>query len=494
MLELAFQPDRRHREPLYRQLAGYLLALIEAGQLGPGQKLPATRELAASLGVSRNTVNQAYEALQGAELVTAHVGQGTFVAARAGAFGGLAEAPTDETARSFAWEGLFSSRARAQRLPEAFRAWARRPRMPFDFRGGRIDPALLPLRELRRAFARAVDDQLLAHANQVDPFGHPPLREQIARSLVARGVQCAASDVLIVSGAQQGLDLVARALLDPGDAVVVEQPGYFGARLAFEGADARVIGVGVDAAGLRVGALARVLRGRRVKLVYTTPAVQSPTGARMSEARRHALLALAAEHQTAILEDDYDGELRLAGPPTPALKSADPGGQVVYLGTFSKALFPTLRIGYLVGAPVLLDRLASARVSGQLGQGLIEQAALAELLAGGALERHVRRLRRRHAACLDATLQALEAHFPGGTRFERPAGGNTVWVGLPGGVDAQVLEVRALEAGIAYTPGALYDLEERADDHIALCFADQTPERIAEGLAALGALVEGARR
>jgi DNA-binding transcriptional MocR family regulator len=252
--------------------------------------------------------------------------------------------------------------------------------------------------------------------------------------------------------------------------------------------------VGVDESGLQVGALARVLRSRRVKLAYVTPAVQAPTGVRMSEARRHALLGLAAEHQIAIIEDDYDSELRMAVPATPALKSADVTGQVIYLGTFSKALFPTLRIGYLVAARPLLGRLASARVSGQLGQGLIEQAALAEMLASGGLERHVRRLRRRYAECLEATLAGLQASFPAGTRFSRPAGGNSVWVRLPEGVDAELLQARALEADIAYTPGALFDLDEQAEDHIALCFADQTPEQIAEGLAALGALVKGAIR
>jgi GntR family transcriptional regulator/MocR family aminotransferase len=309
---------------------------------------------------------------------------------------------------------------------------------------------------------------------------------------VARGIACSAGDVLIVQGAQQGLDLLARVLLDPGDAAAVEEPGWFGARLAFASRGARIVPVAVDGEGLRTDALARVLRGRRVKLVYTTPAVQSPTGVVLSEPRRRELLALAEEHQCAVVEDDYESELRLGGQAPPALAQQDRGGRVLYLGTFSKALFPALRVGYLVAAPPVLRRAAEALGAAQFGGNLLVQAALAELLASGGLERHVRRVRRLYAERKEALLEGLAAHFPEGTRFAPPAGGS-VWVELPPSVDARALAHEARAAGIAIALGDLCFHEPRERRYLALSFTSLAPKAIREATQRLGELARNAR-
>jgi len=229
---------------------------------------------------------------------------------------------------------------------------------------------------------------------------------------VARGIACGADDVMVTHGAQQAIDLVARVLVDPGDGVLIEQPGYFGAALAFAACEAHLLGVPVDGEGLRTDELARILRTRRVKLLYTTPAVQSPTGVSLSEPRRRQLLELADEYQLPLLEDDYDSELRWGGPPVPALKTADGAGRAIYVGTFSKALFPGLRVGYLVAAPPLLAQLAVTRAAADLGGDLVTQAALAELISSGGLERHVRRVRKTLAARREALLAALADRMP----------------------------------------------------------------------------------
>ena len=189
----------------------------------------------------------------------------------------------------------------------------------FDFRGGQVATDALPVDDVRRAFARAIARSLPALAVHLDPLGWLPLRREIVLHLVARGIECRPSDVAVVNGAQQAVDAAAHALLDPGDTVVMEQPGYFGAALAFTACESNLVGVGVDEQGLKTAELARVLQARRVKLVYTTPAAQCPTGAVMSEARRRELLALADEYQVPIFEDDYDSELRFLGAPIPAL-------------------------------------------------------------------------------------------------------------------------------------------------------------------------------
>jgi DNA-binding transcriptional MocR family regulator len=490
VLDLTFQPDRGSHEPLYRQLELHLRDLIEARRLGPAERLPASRALASALGLSRNTVNQAYQALSDAGLLSCHVGRGTFVSA--GAAPGLVPRAGGAPARGFAWGGLLARRSRAATLPRALRADALAP-AAFDFRGGLVDPGSLPVAELKRCFGRALE-RSAELARHRDPLGWPPLREALARALLARGIRCTADEVAVVNGAQHALDLVARNLVDPGETVVMEQPGYFGAAIAFAAAEAHVVGVGVDDEGLRSDELARILRARRVKLVFTTPAVQSPTGVMMSSQRRRALLALADEYQVPLLEDDYDSELRYGGPPLPALKTEDAAGQVIYVGTFDKALFGGIRVGYVVASPPLLLRLALSRWASDMQTNLVTQAALAELLASGAFERHVRRVRAVYAARRAALLAALARHMPRGTRWVEPAGGNAVWVTLPASRDGATLAARALEAGVAYTRGEAFFLDGGGAQHLHLCFAALEPSRIEEGVARLGELLRAPRR
>ena len=487
MLELVFTPDRGAAAPLYRQLVAYLRGLIEADRLPAGSKLPATRELAPTLGLSRTTVTLAYEEMVASGLLTAHVGQGTFVAERAAPQMRLASAARAD-GRGFVWSGLLALRARALPLPAALLPRTSGPPR-FDFRGGRIDRGTLPTGELRRAFADAIESHLPELAGDADARGWPPLRRAIARYLVTRGIACEACDVAVVNGAQQAIDLVTRVLLDPGDTVVVEQPGYFGATLAFTAAQAHLVGVRVDEDGLRIDDLARVLRARRVKLVYTTPAAQSPTGAVLSPERRRALLALADQYQVPVFEDDYDSELRYEGAPIAALKTLDHAGQVIYAGTFSKVLFPGLRVGYVVAARPLLEKMVLARWNTDVATSAIPQAALAALLERGGLERHLRRMRKVYAARLAALLAALDDCMPDGTVWTRPRGGHGVWLTLPPAVDPEALAHAAGAAGIAYTRGDAFYADGRGRDNLHLSFAALTPDAIREGVGLLADLV-----
>ncbi len=493
MLELAFQADRAGRKPVYRQLEGFLRELVQTGRLAPGERLPASREMAETLRLSRNTVNQAYQALLDDGLLRAHVGQGTFVTGRA--LLGPAAAPEQAPPRAFAWEGLIARRIRGLPLP---RDVGDPDPIRFDFRGGRADLESLPGADLKRAFARATS-AVRELADEIDPRGWKPLRKLLARSLVARGIDCGAHEVAVVNGAQQALDLVARALVDPGDAVALEQPGYFGASLAFSACEAHLVGIGVDADGLRTDELARVLRARRVKLLYTTPAVQMPTTVSLSDARRHTLLSLADEYQLPIVEDDYDSELRYGGPPVPALKNLDRAGRVIYVGTFSKALFAGLRVGYVVAPPPLLARLAIVRFCGDFATDIVSQAAITALIESGGLERHVRRLRKLYTPRREALLAALEAHMPEGTRWRPPAGGNTVWVQLPDAADAEVVHREALAEGFAYARGGSFSLAASparadAERHLSLGFARMPESRVGEAIAALAKIVRRAAR
>jgi DNA-binding transcriptional MocR family regulator len=494
MLDLAFQADRTSAEPVYRQLEAFLRELITARRLPPGERLPSSRELASALALSRNTVNQAYQALVDDGLLRSHVGRGTFVA------GGDGPSPRPllrevgaPIRRGFAWGGLFARRTREVSLPAAFQARSGEA-IRFDFRGGQTDCASLPEADLKRAYSAALSHDLASLADAKDPRGWPPLREAIARSLVARGIQCDPDEVAVLNGAQQALDLVARVLLDPGDAVVMEQPGYFGAALAFAAAEGHRVGVGVDGEGLRTEELARILRARRVKLVYTTPAVQSPTGVVLSDARRRHLLELADEYQVPLLEDDYDSELRYGGPPVPALKNLDDAGQVIYVGTFSKALFAGLRVGYAVAARPLIWRLVLSRWASDFNTDIVSQAALAHLLSSGGLERHVRRQRRLYATRRRALLEALANHMPDGSRWTEPAGGNAVWLTLPPETDARAAQLLARQERIVVTPGDLFFLDGTGSEHMSLCFGRVSAEHMDQAIGELADIVRRCRR
>jgi GntR family transcriptional regulator/MocR family aminotransferase len=483
VLELAFQPDRGRPEPLYHQLAEYLNALVAADRLPEGERLPATRELASLLQLSRNTVTQAYGLLVERGVLLSHVGQGTFVASRGAASPSVPElAPAD---RAFAWEGLFAQGTRRVPVPRSALGAHGSAAMPFDFTGGQVDAESLPVAELRRAYRSAITRHLPAAANHRDPLGWPALRSQVARLLVTRGIGCGPDDIVITSGAQQALDFVARALIDPGDAAIVEQPGYFGATLALKSAGAHLLGVGVDAEGLRVDELARLLRTRRAKLVYTTPAAQLPTGAILSDPRRAMLLELADRYQVPVVEDDYDSEFRFADAPIPALKTRDAAGQVIYVGTFSKALFPGMRLGYAVAAPALLARIAQLRGIAGFGSDVLAQIGVTEMLTTGALERHVRRMRTACAERRDALATVLRTEMPDGVRFTAPRGGHTLWLEVPGAIDPDSLQAAAAAAGVVYTRGDAFSIDGRFAHHIALAFTHQPADRLALGASRL---------
>jgi DNA-binding transcriptional MocR family regulator len=224
-----------------------------------------------------------------------------------------------------------------------------------------------------------------------------------------------------------------------------------------------------------------------VKLIYATPAVQNPTGATLSGPRRAEVLALVDRHQAPLFEDDYASELRYGEPPIAALKTADAGGQVIYAGTFSKVLFPTLRVGFLVAARPLLRKIVLARASCDFGTSMLAQVAVAELLRSGALDRHVRRVRRLYGKRLHALLGALRATMPEGVTWVEPKGGHLLWLTLPGSGDA--VHRAAAAAGIAYTAGSAFHTDGQGSEHIALSFACMPAARIVEGVERLAAIV-----
>ena len=394
-LELPELGSRQRQAALHAQLR----AAILDGRLKPGLRLPATRELAQALGVSRNTVVAAYDLLLGEGYVVARHGAGNYVADMAARPAAPRSARPDDGRLAAYWRTSALS-------PSAVPAL----RFRYDFSVGVPDMAPFPFDVWRRLSARALRGLSKSPSLQRPPQGQPALREAIARHVsFARAVACEPADVLVTSGAQQAFDLLARVLVTPGRTVVaVEDPGYRPLRAVFEAAGAQIVSVRVDAQGLVVEEIPA-----RVDIVYVTPSHQFPLGMPLSPTRRSALLAFAQARGAVIIEDDYDGEFRYGGRPLDALQTLDRAAAVCYVGTFSKCLFPSLRLGYVVMPAWLHAPMARAKLLTDRHGDLLAQETLAAFIAEGHLVRHIRKMRKIYAERRDVLLDALRRHADG---------------------------------------------------------------------------------
>lgn len=441
--------------PLHRQIYDALRDAIVAGRLRPRVRLPATRALADELGISRNTVILAYDQLGAEGYIERRARGGTYVS------------------RALPDRSLHLNRSRATPA----RGSEQLPRLParlLSARGEAIAaipiPASvnteLPPRPFRpgvpalELFPTAVWAKLCArHWRRADArslaYGHSagyrPLREAIAGYVAAaRGVRCTSEEVVVVGGAQQALDLATRLLLDPGDEVWLEDPGYVGARAAFSAAGARIVPVPVDAQGLDVAEGER--RAPRARMAFVSPSHQHPLGMVMSADRRAALLRWARVADAWILEDDYDSEIRYHGRPLMSLQGLDTDGRVIYVGTFSKTLFPALRLGYVVAPARVAPLFATARLLADRHSSVAEQAVLADFIAEGHYARHLRRMRAQYAERQAALLAAGTTHLAGLVEMRATHAGMNVIAWLPAGVDDVAAYRAALAEGIEAPP------------------------------------------
>ncbi|MCA1633812.1 MAG: PLP-dependent aminotransferase family protein [Acidobacteria bacterium] len=476
--------DARSSVALYRQLYDGIRRAILAGQLKAGTRLPSTRELACELGVSRNTVMNAFEQLLAEGYVEGHTGSGTFVSrtlpddllnARAGERRAAHPRPR-RRALSTRGASLAATHINLSRFEGRARPF--RPGTPA------LDafPFELWSRLTARHWRRPRRDLL----NYGDPAGHAPLRAAIAAYLgAARAVVCEPEQVIVVAGAQQALDLAARVLLDPGDAAWVEEPGYLGAKGALAAAGARLVPVPLDENGMDVEAGADVEPSAR--LVYVSPSHQYPTGVTMSLARRLALIEWASRAGAWILEDDYDSEYRYEGRPLAALQGLDAEGRVIYLGTFSKVLFPALRIGYMVVPADLVAAFCAARALSDRHSPTVEQAVLTDFLEEGHFARHVRRMRALYSSRQAVLVEEARRELKDLLEIETSAAGLHLMGWLPEDMDDRVA-ARAAEAhGVDAQPLSSFCLGRPRRGGLVLGYAAYDAQEIREGVKRLAA-------
>jgi DNA-binding transcriptional MocR family regulator len=469
--------EGRSGEALYLRVAQAVEEALQAGRLRVGDRLPAERELALDLGLSRTTVTGAYQELQARGVLRGHVGRGSIVVGM----------PPDARHAALPWTQRLAPAA-----IESMQVAYAEPDGPdvVAFGVGLPDPRLYPVESL---------DGLLAALPRGDrtlytpapAWGDPLLRETLAGWLGSRGIRAAAEQILVTTGGQQGLNVLARAFLTPGDVVLTESPTYPGAALTFRWAGADVVGIPVDHDGVRVDALEEALARYRPKLVYLIPSFQNPTGAVLSAERRRRVLELALQYRVPLVESDLYGDLYFEHEPPASLRAQDACGVVIYQGAGSKLGLPGLRVGWLVVPTPAMPALTAAKTFEDLHTAALTQRLAAAFIGSPHVERHLSKLRVECRLRRDALVAALRHHCPR-LRFRVPGGSYYLWATLPPPLTAPALLPAAAEHGVSLRPGSAFSPNGGGLDHVRLCYAALPPERIVEGARRLGRAVEQA--
>ncbi|MGG6265419.1 PLP-dependent aminotransferase family protein [Leptolyngbya sp. AN03gr2] len=478
-MELTLNVDHDSKIPLHQQVYTELRGAILCGRLLPGERVPSTRSLSRSLGISRTTVTQSYEQLLSEGYLETHHGSGTFI---------CRQLPDEllHTEKIATHSEATSPPIRLSRyahyLAETPFALQPEPEVEISFRYGRPALKQFPIALWRKLLARRCrsDSEWLDYA--LDPQGYYPLRVEIAQYLSrARAVQCNPKQIVITNGTQQALDLILRVLLEPGDTIALEDPGYLSARKVFLSHGANLLPIPVDESGLIIEKLEHSATDS-LRLVYVTPSHQFPTGATLSLTRRLELLKWASKNGTMILEDDYDSEYRYGDRPIPSLQGLDQSDSVLYIGTFSKVLFPSLRIGYLVLPPQLVPLIAHAKWLSDRQLPTLEQQVLTDFITEGHLESHIRKMRAYYDRARQVLVRALQKHFGEQIRILGEKAGIHVMVRffLPIS-DAEILQ-RAKAADVGLMPAAPHYLVDGGKGEFILGYSELDEAAIVQGI------------
>jgi DNA-binding transcriptional MocR family regulator len=487
-LEL-LKPIAKHkdrRSPMYLRITECIRSAIEDGRLAEEQRLPPDRELAKLLQIDRSTVARAYDQLATDGLVYSHVGRGTFVH----------RSPSRPAPQSRAVQGGYDRIVWADKFSRSSTTVdaivQRQPPLnlqpeTISFAAGLPTEEFFPVKE----FESIVQEMLASSkAREIfsssQPEGHPALRAQVLAYLKQQGIDASDDEILIVSGSQQGIDLVARTLIDPDDTVLTEDPTYFWAICTFAANGGRCVPIATGRDGMRLDVFENVASRVNAKLLYCMPSFQNPTGSTLSVERRQKLLQMARQHQVPILEDNFVGDLCYTQP-VPSLRSLDgSAGSVIYQGTFSKALCPGLRLGWLVAAPDVMARLRLVKRTCDLSTNTLSQLILAEYLQRGLYQEHLELVQNAYRRRLDVMCQALQEHASQWLSFDRPHGGMFIWAKLPPGYSARELLSFAQREGVIYSPGDVFFISGGNSEYMRLNFIQQNAEQIGEGIKRLG--------
>lgn len=469
--------DSSSETPLYRQLANSVSRLIAQGTIQSGEKLPATRELASQLGLNRTTVAAAYSSLEDAGLIRGHVGRGSFVAENIPL--PRAAATNDAFASGADWDSILPAPGSPLSQPASG--------IEISFANSRPSSDAFPVDEFRRVAKEVVDGPDAPEILQLGPtHGYQPLRQMLLNDALESGVARASDDLIITNGCQQALDLVARMFASAHTAVALEDPVYHGLIRVFARSGAELLPIPMDADGLDVNELKETLERQHPRLLIVTPSFQNPTGATLSLERRKRIVALAQRYGVVLVENDIYTELRYRGQPLPNLKSLDESGNTILLRSFSKVLFPGLRVGWVIAPRAVIARLADAKQTSDLHSDQLSQAVLLRFSESGESRRHLENTKIEGEQRLVAVLSACRRFLPRGATFTSPEGGMNLWIELPAPLTADQLLTRTKERGVDFLPGRYFAVRGDHSRGLRISFGGLAPDQISRGIQILG--------
>lgn len=474
--------DRESEEPIYRQLIRHVRAQIDSGMLTAGTRLPASRDLARTLSISRISVVNAYAELRAEGYLSAHAGRGTFVA---GDHSENDHAPIPTPISNGHHAPVEPPLTPDRSLREMMRL-ARKPGV-INFSHGVPPPEFFPVHHLKDALNIVLDRDGARALGYEQPEGYAPLRATVRDYVSALGIQCSPDHVLITGGTQQALDLIVQAILAEGDLLLTENPTYLGMLDIARTRRVQTLGIPMDDDGIRLDMLENVILDHHPRLLYVMPTFQNPTGQVMPIHRRRQLLNMANDYHLPVLEDSVYHEFRYEGDAVPPLKALDENGIVIHASGFTKNLLPGMRVGYVIANTTHLERLVRVKQSADISTPGLNQRAIHLMLERGVLakqlERNNRELRRRR----DIAIDAAHRHLPPNSRFAIPEGGLYLWIELPRtGPTASELYIGAIQMGVAYGIGSVFYTDGSGSYMMRMNFAAQKPTDIEEGFKRLG--------
>jgi len=463
MLSIDWKPDKSSDIAVYRQIVAYIKEKIETGEWPVNSKLPTQRALASAMGVNRSTVVTALDELRAEGLIESTVGSGTMVSNNTWSL--LSATPPPD------WMSYVQAGTHPPNLPTIQEINRLEPDPSYIRLGtGELSPSLIPLEKMNEMMRRAGKN--MTSLGYAEPKGLLPLRQAVSQHLRGRGIEASPASILIVSGALQALQLITQGLLYPGSTILAERPSYLYSLPLFQASGLRLVGVPMDQDGMIPEALGHKQQAQRAALLYTIPAFHNPTGRCMSVKRREQLMAVCERERLPVLEDDVYGELWLDEPGAAPLKTRDPQGQVLYLGSLSKTLSPGLRIGWLVGPQPVIDRLADVKMQTDYGASGLSQWVAAEWLSGACYQQHLQEVREALRHRRDQMCHCLQRWFGDIAIWEKPRGGFYVWLQLRHALSMRALFDRALKQGILLNPGYIYDQNDSRHLRLSYSYAD----------------------
>ena len=476
-MSLQMHIDRDASRPIYKQIAGQIRQQIREARLPVGARLPAIRQLASTLGVTRLTIQTAYDELRAEGWIETHVGKGTFVARTA-----RPETLMANVGHSMTPSGVLDDQPRIDQI-KIVRSLAYTEPDPDLFPAGTFWHHLNKLR------TQAAD---LLRYNW--PQGDAELRTVVANQLRERGVEAMPDDIMVTAGVTQGIALVVQALTRPGDFVAVERPTHLGLLNTLRAHNVEPVPVAMDKHGPRLDELERIIAQYRPRFFHTVPNFHNPTGTLASQQRRADLLSLARQHGLMLVEDDSCGPLHYDGDPIPALKSQDTADLVVYLTSVSKTMMPGLRVGYAVAPRPLHQQIVTLRRASDFCGPPFVQRALVGFIREGDYRQHLRRVLPIYRERRDTLMHALDAHMAPDVSWTYPSGGFACWLTLPPGIVAADVQREALRRGFAFTPGEAFLTEPTDHGHLRICFASQPASVITEAAGVLARVIDDCLR